>query len=395
MSISITFISNSLTIHQKPISDALYYLLGDNYRFISNYPLSEERKGMGWTEIDKPYEIKAFKSSAIFEEAHKLANESDIVIIGSAPDSFIEKRLKNKKITFKYSERLYKKSLSFINFPRALYSSFIHHGRFQKYPLFMLSASAYTAADLAIFKNYINRTFKWGYYPETKEFDINQLIRNKRGAVVNVLWVGRFLVWKHPEYALLIAKNLVEANINFNLKMIGNGPELDNIKKFAGKLNLTSVEFLGAMESENVRKYMEDANIFLITSDFNEGWGAVLNEAMNSGCAVITSHAVGAAPFLIQHGNNGLIYKNGDLEDLCNKVKRLATDYEFREKLGKNAYFTIQNTWNADVAAKRILNLSQCLLEGKVFEYDDGPCSRAEIIKNNWFTGLGNDAVGI
>ena len=45
------------------------------------------------------------------------------------------------------------------------------------------------------------------------------------------------------------------------------------------------VSMLGAMSPEKVRDYMEAADIFLFTSDFNEGWGAVLNEAMNSSCA--------------------------------------------------------------------------------------------------------------
>ena len=46
-----------------------------------------------------------------------------------------------------------------------------------------------------------------------------------------------------------------------------------------------------------------------------EGWGAVLNEAMNSGCACIASHAIGSAGFLIEHGENGFVYRDGDMDD--------------------------------------------------------------------------------
>ncbi len=52
---------------------------------------------------------------------------------------------------------------------------------------------------------------------------------------------------------------------------------------------------LGAMSPDKVRAYMERADVFLFTSDFNEGWGAVLNESMNSGCAVVASHAMVSA----------------------------------------------------------------------------------------------------
>lgn len=51
------------------------------------------------------------------------------------------------------------------------------------------------------------------------------------------------------------------------------------------------------MKASEVRSYMEKADIYLFTSDFNEGWGAVLNESMNSGCAVVASHAIGSVPF--------------------------------------------------------------------------------------------------
>ena len=59
------------------------------------------------------------------------------------------------------------------------------------------------------------------------------------------------------------------------------------------------IQILPPMPPEAVRRRMEQANLFLLTSDFQEGWGAVLNEAMNSGCAVVASHAAGAAPYLL------------------------------------------------------------------------------------------------
>lgn len=57
------------------------------------------------------------------------------------------------------------------------------------------------------------------------------------------------------------------------------------------------VTFTGPVQSDKVRGFMERAGIFLFTSDRQEGWGAVLNESMNSGCAVVASHAIGSVPF--------------------------------------------------------------------------------------------------
>lgn len=100
------------------------------------------------------------------------------------------------------------------------------------------------------------------------------------------------------------------------------------------------------MNPNEVRKYMEKANIFLFTSNYEEGWGAVLNEAMNSGCAVVASHAIGSVPFLINDGVNGYIYKNGNKKELCKLVEMLALSKELREKIGVEAYKTLYNTWS-------------------------------------------------
>lgn len=385
----VVFISNFLSHHQIPFSNEMYKLLRSDYHFISTAPMDDERKKLGWgVNSNYPYEIKSYESAGLMEEAMQLVNESDVVIIGSAPDSFIVQRIKNRKLTFKYSERLYKEGLSLKSFPRAIISSYIHHGRFQKYPMYLLCASAYTASDLSIFGNYKGKMYKWGYFPEFIEYNIEKLIKNKRGNTVKILWAGRFIDWKHPEFALSVAQKLNNENIDFTLEMIGIGEELEKIKCIADNMNLKNpIEFLGPMNPNEVRKHMDKANIFIFTSDFKEGWGAVLNESMNSGCAVVSSHAIGATPFLVKNNDNGLIFKNGDVENLCKKVILLSKNVKLREKLGKNAYLTIKETWNAKVATERFIKLSENLLRGNIYDYKYGPCSRATIIKNTWFSG--------
>lgn len=386
MSIRVTFISNALTPHQIPFSEAMYKLIGENYKFISCVPLSSERKEMGWDSATTAiYELKTYESINTLKLAESIIEESDVVIIGTAPDSFILNRLKKGKLTFKYSERLYKRGLSFYNFPRAMVSSYLHHGRFQKYPIYMLCASGYTAGDLNVFKNYKNRTFKWGYFPEIREYNVDKLMDAKKSKTINILWAGRFINLKHPEHALNVAEALNKENIDFQLRMIGNGEEFEKVKNKAKSIRLKRpIELLGMKPPSEVRKYMEEANIYLFTSDFNEGWGAVLNESMNSGCAVVASHAIGAVPFLLNHGENGLIYKNKDVSELCRNVIQLAKDRSLCERIGRNAYYTIKNLWNPNVAAERFLNLAEGILEGNEVDFLDGPCSKAKILKNEW-----------
>ena len=68
------------------------------------------------------------------------------------------------------------------------------------------------------------------------------------------------------------------------------------------------VHMLGSMSPEQVRLYMEQSQMFLFTSDRYEGWGAVLNEAMNSGCAVVASHIIGSAPSFVTSDCSHIVY---------------------------------------------------------------------------------------
>ena len=42
----------------------------------------------------------------------------------------------------------------------------------------------------------------------------------------------------------------------------------------------------------------------------------MVNEAMNSGCAVVADHMIGAAPWLIRQGENGRMYRDGEEQEL-------------------------------------------------------------------------------
>ena len=246
----------------------------------------------------------------------------------------------------------------------------------------MLSASAYAAKDYALTGNFIDKAYKWGYFPDTKRYDyIDALFDGKReNNTPLILWAGRFLDWKHPDAALRVAKRLCDDGYDFEMCIIGSGEMEKRLNEQLCEYHLENkVCLLGSKNPEEVRKYMENANIYLFTSDRNEGWGAVLNESMNSGCAVIANRDIGSAPYLIANNVNGLIYSNEN--ELYQYVVQLISDSAMREKLGRNAYKTITEVWNAEVAAQRILQLAdQLIRNNQATLFEDGPCSKAPIL---------------
>lgn len=356
-----------------------------DFHFIQTEKIPVERKKLGYLDMsDAAFLVDVTEDKSNKLIVYNLVDESKIVIIGSAPKKYIKKRLSDHKLTFAYSERLFKK-LDYKVLLKKIYYRFIKE-RKQNDNYYLLCASAYTANDYNSIGLFKNKTYKWGYFPEVKEYkDINKIIKNKDNN--SLLWVARFIDWKHPEVPIEIAKRLKEDKYNFNLNMIGIGDMYDQISNLINENNLEdNVKLLGSMPPENVREHMEKSKIFLFTSDRGEGWGAVLNESMNSACAVIASHEIGSVPFLINDNKNGLIYEDGNIDDLYNKVKLLLDNNELSNKLGLKAYNTMITLWNPKVAAERIIELSESLLNNKPFDkYKEGPCSKAERLKDNWY----------
>jgi len=119
-----------------------------------------------------------------------------------------------------------------------------------------------------------------------------------------------------------------------------------------------------------------------MTSDRQEGWGAVMNEAMNSGCVVVADVMEGAARYLIKQGVNGFHYRKASAKVLAGLINPLLDDQKLRDQMGRCAYATIAGEWNAQEAAERMLLLCQDVTSGKEpqIRWESGPCSVAEII---------------
>lgn len=393
---TLIYLSNVLNHHLFFIAQEFYKLLGDEFCFIETVENINKGFDKGFAfmfangeNTDVPWLLKAYENDDLKRKCQKKIDESDVVITANASDDWIMRRLSQNKLTFRAHERWYRNPLPFYKYPKAMTGAWLHHRRFKS--LYMLCVSGYTAQDVRKVKCFKNKTFKWGYFPKFKIYNEDKLISLKEKSIPLILWSGRFIDWKHAEDAVLACEKAKKDGLDFKLAFAGCGPGEQTVKKLVSKLELDScTEFYGLLKPEELRSLMEKADIYLFTSDFNEGWGVVLNEAMNSGCAVAVSHAVGAVPFLIENNKNGMIYKSGDVDSLYKIIKKYITDKSLRQKVGINAYKTISNFWNPEYAAKSFLSLSQKILSGNKISLGDGnvlkPCTFAPIIKNNWFT---------
>ncbi len=384
----VTFVSNYINHHQIPFSNAMYKMLGEDYRFIQMETMEEERIRMGWSAdvAALGYVMLGYEEP---EMCRKRIMDSDVVIWGGFEDeTYLKPRLEAGKPVIRYSERLYKDGQWKAISPRGLRKKYNDHTKYRKGQVYLLCSGAYVSSDFHIVRAYPGKMLKWGYFPETKHYDVDKLMAGKSGAdgdsKKEILWAARFIDWKHPEMVINLAEKLAAERDDFHITMIGGGELETAVGQMIKEKGLQNVVTLAGYKSpEEVRECMEHADIYLITSDRREGWGAVANEAMNSGCALVSNHMIGAAPYLINQGENGFMYSDGNLKELKNVVTVLLEDDEFRKRMGRAAYDTIVSEWNAEVAAERLMSIAEDILQGKCVEYkwQSGPGSEAVVLK--------------
>ena len=382
---TLTFLTNFINHHQVPLADEYYKILGDSYHFVATIPIPESFARNGYSDYEKPYLLKAYESREKYQEMVDLCNTSDVVVIGAAPYSLVAERLRQNKVTFCDDEKMFKGYLKdcwldWKYWLRPILKMY-QHTKYRFKPYYLLGASAYVSRDVHRIGAFPNKCYKWGYFTVVPELDIRVIMTQKKDTTIRILWVSRFIELKHPELMIKLAVYLDKKGYDFIINMVGSGNLLDKFHKMIAENHLVDrINLVGSIPNSEVLNMMKSHHIFCFTSDKNEGWGAVLNEAMSHGCCAVASNKIGAAPFLIDDGVNGLLYETGKPETFFEKVEYLINNPRQRDEMTIAAYIKMRNLWSPKNAAQSFVELAQSKLEGRKCKITAGPCSVAPII---------------
>lgn len=193
----------------------------------------------------------------------------------------------------------------------------------------------------------LDRMRMWGYFVEGSKCLPGETKTDERAIQpVRVLWVGRLLSWKRVDTIIKAVRELADLRQSdetvplVTLDIYGAGPEEKQLKKLANGYEHV-ISFLGYLPISEVREVMRRHDVYVLASNEFEGWGAVVNEALEEGMRVIGTHEAGASATMLPGSN---LFHSGDWRML----KKLLVNGVPETKIGP---------WTADNAAAVIQGL--------------------------------------
>ncbi|HTH82217.1 MAG TPA: glycosyltransferase family 4 protein [Mucilaginibacter sp.] len=133
--------------------------------------------------------------------------------------------------------------------------------------------------------------------------------------------------------------------LDIQLKIIGNGTQEEELKKFKDTHQLNNVTFLGKQNKQQTLQLINSAEFLICASEWYEVLGFTVVEAMALGKPVIGSK-IGAIPEMVINDQTGLLFEPGNDAQLAELIKLLYADTDKITNMGKNAQLHINQLIN-------------------------------------------------
>ena len=169
--------------------------------------------------------------------------------------------------------------------------------------------------------------------------------KKKNQNKIHLLSVCRLIDLKNLDWVLQSLAKLKRQGYEFEYKIVGDGPEFENLKKLVAELELTQdVTFLGYLDRKLVAERMYEADIFIMPS-YPETLGRVFLEAAAAGCLII-GHENTGVDGLFKHEDSAFFVKKDNITKYLNKAIDINGKSEF-DQIVNNSINKIKDlTWD-------------------------------------------------
>lgn len=200
-------------------------------------------------------------------------------------------------------------------------------------------------AEKLIIQPYFIKTEEYGYDPTPGKY---------------LLYYGRLVKEKGVSTLLRACKEL--GNDCLPLKIVGDGPELENLKQEIKQLNIGHrVELICPTYGEAMNKLVLDSYAVIVPSEWYEVTGLVNLDAGMMGKPVIASRN-GGIQYVIKDQETGLLFYAGSVSSLTESLSRLMKNPKLAEKLGRAAHEYVLANYNGKNHLAGMLGIYQKII---------------------------------
>lgn len=138
---------------------------------------------------------------------------------------------------------------------------------------------------------------------------------------------------------------------DWNLIVIGGGPEEENIRQAFSAISSERIHWTGLIEQPEVLQWMTASDIF-VWPGWKEPIGMVYLEAQLQTVPVIAYKSMGV-PLVVEHGETGLLADEDDIDAIRKNIISLLNDPEKRESMGEAGREKVISKHSLQAAADR------------------------------------------
>ena len=167
--------------------------------------------------------------------------------------------------------------------------------------------------------------------------DLDSYPYRERGRISpNLIWMRSFHEIYNPEMAVKVLAKLQVTHPDATLTMAGTDKGLEeNTKKLVEELQLeNSVRFAGFLDLDKKLKEFDGSDIYINTNRIDNMPVSVV-EARALGLPVVATN-VGGLPYLIEHGTNGFLVPDEDVDAMAACIRMLLDRPELTRKISRN-----------------------------------------------------------
>jgi glycosyltransferase involved in cell wall biosynthesis len=202
------------------------------------------------------------------------------------------------------------------------------------------------------------RIIEGGICAEPPPADVRPAPKTLRpGDPLRCLFVGQMVGRKgvpHLLHAARILESRLGRQAQFEIDLVGDGPELPRYQSLAGELGIQNrVHFGGFFAPGRIWHCYEQAHVFVLPT-LQDNWPLVVPEAMSMGLPVLVSKHTGSVPDLIREGENGYSFDPEDHERLAYHLEQYVKNPDLIRKHGQRS-IELVSPFNPQRAANAFL----------------------------------------